>query len=156
VGPGQDVEFRLESDGSCPEEVTWDFGDGETDSSSIPTHSYDQPGNYGARATAECGCSGEISSDPILVTVVPMNVEVHTRYIDGRDELDLQVEDDEVKDKAPFHWILGGTRVRLEADPLAIIAARAYGIQVGVRRWQLVRKLRDERSRVDGRRARRA
>ncbi len=73
---GTSVNFTGTATGSnCDYEYKWDFGDGQSDTTQSPAHTYANPGEYNAKLTVKCKkCGPGEKTDTVKVYVVQVEL----------------------------------------------------------------------------------
>ncbi|MGC8874933.1 MAG: PKD domain-containing protein, partial [Chloroflexia bacterium] len=99
------VEFLNRSTSTVPpEEIQWEFGDGETSGLLHPTHTYALPGTYGVTLTLSGECGTAIATDRLTVhplpTQAPQAAFSYSALCPGTEV----AFNDESRDAVWWHW----------------------------------------------------
>lgn len=90
VGETATYTVSVQEDATQPVQIAWDFGDGDTSSQRVTTHTFDQPGTYTVTATV----TNEAGTDsaPCLVTVEALAPMLACEIPGGPFDLNDEVE----------------------------------------------------------------
>ena len=73
------VSFIMNLSGSAPFDIIWNFGDGDTSSSVMPTHVYDSDGSYLVTVTVINDCGVNSASQTIDINTVGIEDDLFSR-----------------------------------------------------------------------------
>lgn len=134
------IEFTAVFSGSGnPQVKSWDFGDGNTSTSSTPTHTYDHSGVYNVTMYYEVDDSlgsGKCSHDIDSTVIVYLIADFKTEYTcSGSNSIQVQLHDhsDYVIDPiTSWDWEEGGNNIGSGSDPIVSLPSGQHNVTLEV------------------------
>lgn len=113
--PGS-LTVNLEDLSTNADNVTWNFGDGNTDSSNPDSYTYSEAGTYTVTLTAENECGTDVATQEITL-ILPVTPSIITSATDGCSPFTVEFSADPQADGQTYDWSFPGGDPATSTEP---------------------------------------